>query len=772
MDSHPSAGFAVLFASAVPSAEGSNFAKSSRRSFPRTPMEPIPYKSLPSCTAEFPLEITRDEIAGLAGPINILLKSSYLIGVPGDAVGFLETLFDIAEEVAGVDSGAYVSLDPHNADHEVVAARGIMPSDRSDRSLVVPAVLARHFGKVTLLDADKSPVFRLICGTWNAAMLAVFPMRRDRDVIGALIFGKRDSRSFPPALVKLLWVLAMQAESHLHRSEAVKMLSFYSFLDPLTHLYNRRYFDEQLEREILRSQRNGKPLALLMLDLDGFKSYNDRFLHAAGDIALQEFAGILRDSLREVDTAARIGGDEFAVILVESGPEGAEGFARRIIERLSRHLLAGDGNIRTERLNVSIGVAAFPADAFDRSDLVRKADRALYAAKRRGGGGTCLYQENGDLFVPGRAPLDPPVRKVYDASRSLVDTDGLLEILLLAAMEAFSASRGSIIVPDTHGSLRVRAAAGMACGDGTILAGHAVPGGDATSRVLETGKPFAVSGKDDHPFPRRKVRDGYCGDAFLSFPLVHAGRPVGALHLTNRRDGRPFSREDLDALEPTASLIARILAEGAAFREGVRSLSVAILLSLAGALELRFPFLRGHAERVRNLSSRLAERLRLDGSRLEALRTAALLHDVGNVGVPGAILAKKRRLTKRESLIVRRHPVLGYKLLDGVLEADAIRGMILEHHERFDGSGYPYGLRGDEISLGGRILAVAECFDAVRSDRPHRKGLGREEALQVIGNGPAAPFDPDVVRALIDESSDATTPESSSSPLPESGSCS
>jgi diguanylate cyclase (GGDEF)-like protein len=735
-------------------------------------MESTPYKSLPSCTADFPLEITGDEIANLVDPVNVLLKSSYLIGVPGDITGFLESLFDIAEEIAGVDSGAFISLDPYNADHEVVAARGIMPSDGSDRSLFVPAVLARHFGKVTLLDADKNPVFRLICGTWNAAILAVFPMRRDRDVTGALIFGKRDSRSFPPALVKLLWVLAMQAESHLHRSEAVRMLSFYSFLDPLTHLYNRRYFEEQLEKEILRSRRYGKPLALLMLDLDGFKSYNDRFLHAAGDVALQEFGGILRDSIREVDTAARLGGDEFAVILAESGPDGAEGFACRIIERLSRHLLPGGGNGRTERLTVSIGVAAFPADAFDRSDLVRKADRALYAAKRRGGGVTVLYQENGDLFAPGRVPLDLPVRKIYDASRSLVDTDRILEVLLLAVMEGFSAGRGSIVAPDMHGSLKVRAASGLASGGGAILAGQAVPDGDVTSWVLETGMPLAVSGKDDDPIPRRRKRHGYRGDTFLSVPLIHADRPVGALHLTDRRDGRPFSRGDPDALRPTASLIARILAEGAAFRESVRSLSTAIFLSLAGALELRFPFLRGHSERVRNLSSRLGERLRLDGSRLEALRTAALLHDVGNVGVPGSILAKKRVLVKKELLIARKHPVVGYKLLDGVPDADEIRRMILEHHERFDGSGYPYRLRGDEISLGGRILAVAECFDAILSDRPHRKGLGREEALRVIGKGPSALFDPDVVRALADESAAATTPESSSSPLRESGSCS
>ena len=128
--------------------------------------------------------------------------------------------------------------------------------------------------------------------------------------------------------------------------------------------------------EILRSRRNGESFSFLTLDLDGFKAYNDRFLQAAGDIALQEFAGILSGSVREVDTVARLGGDEFGILLLEGNTEGAQALAQRIIQRLQRHQMPGAAESRTERLSVSVGVASFPSDSFDKDDLASKAERA------------------------------------------------------------------------------------------------------------------------------------------------------------------------------------------------------------------------------------------------------------------------------------------------------------------------------------------------------------------------------------------------------------
>jgi HD-GYP domain-containing protein (c-di-GMP phosphodiesterase class II) len=221
---------------------------------------------------------------------------------------------------------------------------------------------------------------------------------------------------------------------------------------------------------------------------------------------------------------------------------------------------------------------------------------------------------------------------------------------------------------------------------------------------------------------------------------------LGALHLTNRKDGRAFTHEDLKTFAPITSEIASILAQGLGFRENVRTLSLSILTSLSDALELRFPFLSGHSIRVRDLSTRIGERMGLAAADLAALRHAAHLHDVGIVGIPGNLLAKKRRLSEQETEMVRRHPFLGSKMLEGVPGMDATRRAILEHHERFDGTGYPYGLRGDDISMAARILSVAEYYDSTVSARPYRDPFTPKEALRMLQDGSGTLFDPEVLQ--------------------------
>ena len=710
------------------------------------------FKNIPKCTIDYPLEITASEITDLTGQINTLLKSTYLLGISRDLEGTFQSLFDIAEEIAGIDCCGYISESPNSLEHEVVAARHLNNSGETAGDLIfAPAVIAKIFGKAVSLDSGKVDAFVPVCEAWGVASLVAFPLQRDREFIGALVFGKRASRPFTVVQIKLLWVLAMQAENHLLQNEAVKALSFYSFLDPLTHLYNRRFFDDQLEKEILRSRRNGKAFSLLMLDLDGFKAYNDRFLHSAGDIALQEFASILRDSVREVDTVARLGGDEFAIILVESDAEGARDLAKRVVDRLGHHLLPGMENVRTERLSVSVGVAAFPSDSFDKDDLFRKADRALYIAKNQGGGKFTLFQEIADLLAIKPAASDIPIQKIYDAARSVVDMDKFLEILLFTAMQGLSAGRGSIVVTDPRGGVTLRAVIGFSDGEENLAPGTTMPPGPITSWVVEHGQPLLVSGQEDLPLPKPMKKNGYRTTSFLAIPLVHEGRPLGVLHLTNKRDKSPFTQDDLAAFGPVALEITSILHQGIAFRENVKSFSTSILQSLSSALELRFPFLSGHSTRVRDMATRLGVKLGLGVEDLSFLGIAAALHDIGIVGIPGTILFKKRKLTDQELEIARKHPFLGSKLLEGVPGMDETRRIILEHQELFDGSGYPYGLRGEEISLGARILSVAEFYDSITSERPHRGKLLPQEALQLVKNGANSIFDPKVALVFVED---------------------
>jgi diguanylate cyclase (GGDEF)-like protein len=714
-------------------------------------MKILDVHTIPRCTVDYPLEITETEIVSLTAQINTILKSTYLLGMSRDQEGTFHSLFDIAKETVGVDSCAYISWSPESDDFEVAVSLHLTP-DTNDRSaLLAPAAVARHFDKTVLLDVKKGTPFLSVCNAWSCASLLAFPLRSDREFIGAIVFGKKNPKSFSKVDVKLLWMLAMQAENYLLQSKVVKMLSFYSFLDPLTHLHNRRYFDNQIDKEIFRSRRNGKPFSVLMIDLDGFKSYNERFLHAAGDIVLQEFAVILGNAVREVDTVARFGGDEFALILVESSAEGAQDLAKRLAEQMGRHFFPGVDNLRSERISASIGIASFPVDSFDKQDFLYKADRALYMAKSQGGGKVCVYHEIADLLAVRLTSNDIPLQKIYEAARSIVNMDKFLEILLFTAMQGLSASRGSIVVRDSRGNFTLRAAIGFGNGSERLALGAPIPAGNVTSWVLENGKPLVVSGQKDMPLQKPLKKNGYRTDSFLSVPLVTDGKLLGAIHLTNRRDKKPFTKSDLEVFQPIAREIASVLHQELSFHENVKTFSTSVLNSLINALELRYPFLSGHARRVSVISVRIGEKLRMDSGALNILRTAADLHDIGIVGIPESILSKQQRLNEKELEIMRKHSFLGSKLLEGVPGLDEMRRMVVEHHERFDGTGYPYGLQGEEISLGGRILALAEFYDSITSERPHRGKLLPEEAVQMVRNSANTMFDGNVCKAFLEE---------------------
>ena len=702
---------------------------------------------VPRCTIDYPLDITPEEIGSLSGPVNTLLKSSYLLGATFEIDAIFNSLFDIAEEIAGVEACGLLSCtesDPATWELRLGRRIEVNPSPENLPFLIAPGAIVAHFDKAVSMDPEWGDWSRIICEAWSSRSMVAFPMRTDRDIRGVIVFGKRISHPFTPVQVKLLWALSLQAETYLHRADSGKTLSAYSFLDPLTHLYNRRYFDHQLDKEILRCRRNGGSFSLLMLDIDGFTAFNERCRNTTGDIALQEFADILGGSVREVDTAARLGGDEFGIILLEGIAEGAQSLAHRIIQRFQRHLLPGDKESRTERLSVSVGVVSFPSDSFDKADLVSKADRALQMAKSQGGGKVLSFSDTIDAGVMKNLLRDLPVQKIYEAGRSVVDMDKFLEILLFTGMQGLSAGRGSIVVKDADGDFTLRASIGFSRHEEHITAPGGFRAGPITAWVVDHQLPLVVSKPEDSPFGGPFKKNGYQTESFLSIPLTHRGQTLGAIHLTNRKDHRAFTREDLKTFAPITSEIAAILAQGIGFRESVRTFSRSILTSLSDALELRFPFLSGHSNRVRDLSTRIGERMGLAKSDLISLQYAAEMHDVGIVGIPGDLLAKKSRLSEQETDMIRKHPFLGSKMLEGVPGMEATRRAILEHHENFDGSGYPYGLCGDSISMVARVLSVAEFYDSVVSTRPHRGAIPAEEALQMVRGGRGTLFDPEV----------------------------
>jgi HD-GYP domain-containing protein (c-di-GMP phosphodiesterase class II) len=177
---------------------------------------------------------------------------------------------------------------------------------------------------------------------------------------------------------------------------------------------------------------------------------------------------------------------------------------------------------------------------------------------------------------------------------------------------------------------------------------------------------------------------------------------------------------------------------------------VAVLLALSDAIEARDPYTRGHSARVSTLALSVGRRLELDTTRLEALRLAGMLHDVGKLVIPDAVLRKPGPLTAGERAEVETHPEVGARLVGLIRSVRAALPGVLFHHERWDGLGYPTRLAGAEIPLEARILAVVDSYDAMTSDRPYRSALSAHAAAEEVGRCAGSQFDPDVALAFLD----------------------
>lgn len=353
--------------------------------------------------------------------------------------------------------------------------------------------------------------------------------------------------------------------------------------DPLTKLANRRGLRELLDLELEHARRGRTQASVLVGDIDGFKEFNDRLGSHAGDVALQRIALALDRGRRKFDGLARVGGEQFALVL----PGTNESDAWDIAESLRRGLGEEFASEKVP-ITISFGAATYPHHGETPGSLLHSADEALHAAKINGRNRTVLY--NAEL---GSSPRD----------------------------------------------------------------------------------------------------DGESRDAV----------------------GERF---------------------------------VAVVLDLAEAVDLRFSGSARHSETVGRYTELIARELGFSEEQTQRVRLAGMLHDVGKVGVPDAVLNKPGSLTDEEFVLIKGHPALGAQILEHPTLAD-IREWVGAHHERPDGRGYPVGLAGESIPVEAQILAVADAYEAMTSDRAYRASIGREAAAAELERCSGTQFEPAVVEALI-----------------------
>ena len=502
-------------------------------------------------------------------------------------------------------------------------------------------------------------------------------------------------------------------------------------VDTLTGCLSHGVFYDELSIAVDRALRHDHALSLLIVDIDLFKSFNDARGHVEGDAALVRAGALIRQTSRSIDAVARIGGDEFAVIL----PMTDLASARTLAERIVRAFAESDG----AELRVSVGYASLDPLEPTSQKLFRDADRGLYHAKAHGRGRAAAITEVGTAIAPHRR------RGQELADRVIGQADWTRLEESLRNSNRATAEASSII-----DSLQSTSSVGFGYVDrdfrlvriNPVLA--ATNGGKVEEQIGRTvAEVVPALWPTLEPIFRHVIDTGEAVSNWeVSDPTTTDAEHVHSW-LAN------LNPVIVKGLVTGIAIVVVDITERKQLEESQATLTRAVVRALSASVEMRDPYTAGHQERVAQLAVAIAAELHLDASEIDQIGLAARIHDIGKLSIPAELLTRPGRLSDTEMAVVRTHSQAGFDMLKKVHFPDQVAEMVLQHHGRADGSGYPCGLRGDQITIGSRIIAVADVVESMASIRPYREALGIDAALDEVRSGAGTRFDPDVVDACV-----------------------
>ncbi len=289
--------------------------------------------------------------------------------------------------------------------------------------------------------------------------------------------------------------------------------------------------------------------------------------------------------------------------------------------------------------------------------------------------------------------------------------------------------------------------------------------------ILETANIDAVLKTKRELFRKDKVLKSYLQEAkyqmqlfdvHLCIPSYSHGILLGLFLLGQKHSGKPFSREEIAFFVALTHDVTMAIRNAQLF-EGLQAelernhrLFIQTAESLASAIDAKDHYTHGHTERVTQFAMAIGKallsqkKIRVKGDFLETLRISSLLHDIGKIGIPDAILYKRDLLTQDERRKIEEHSLIGSTILNPMQELKEVIEAIKQHHENFDGTGYPEGAKEDQINIYARIIRVADAFDAMTSERPYRKALTKQQAFEELRHFSSTQFDPTVVKTFLD----------------------
>ncbi len=498
----------------------------------------------------------------------------------------------------------------------------------------------------------------------------------------------------------------------------------------------------------------GETCAVTMIDVDDLKYVNDTYGHQAGDELIVRVARLLQ---RDAAIVGRYGGDEFVAILPGADRERAARYCDDVIAAVHAEDLRDAPTGARVRMSVSIGIAMFPTEAARVDDLIRIADSAMYAMRR----GRPVHPDS----LAARAQHSDPIATALREIVPLLTSPGDLADKLDAVAHRISAHAGydavDFQIADPHladaPTYATKSRAPLALvQEWQVETGRRVQH-PVDAILARTHRPVFFDDPEHDPLltegQRRILTVAGLASAMVA-PLLWGSEVIGTLGVASKR-AAAFGPRDAEFVMTIATQVAALvhmtqlvdqLAGSTA--ELMQAHDDAVVL-LAAAAEAHDHTTGVHLQRVRQVSEAVARELGYPDADARALGLAAMLHDVGKIQVPKSILTSTAPLSRSEREVMERHPLWGAEFLAGRPGMELAALVARAHHERWDGSGYPHGLAGEAIPEQAAIVAVADCYDALTSDRPYRRGRSTDEAVAEIVAWSGQQFHPKIVAALV-----------------------